>query len=548
MKIAAMLALALSASAQTYSHSGWNFADTLQTASDVVVADITGGRAVAGGSQATVKATLHAVRILRGNLNAGATLTLAWQYRLSPAEAPPVTTEVSLTRGLWFLHKNAEGALEPLQTGMMMGPMGGYFLPLGDGAPPSYDGEPLETKIAREIGTALEDLVAEHAADLGPYRPEPGGRWVSPSWTQPRMQYQALAMALQSLDQPAAAEVYQSLSTLPDPNLKTLGIFGRIGAGDISAVFDLEKNLPTVVSANNALHPFPLFLGRLDLRTNLAAAHALARIALSDTTIPILEDQLAFTLGRTGSPEMLPYLIVMLGSPQPGIRGGALMGFCQLLGPKPAPSALWKSEMAGYCPDHSPNIDPEVEQKDTQFWREWWKSNRVEIAKTVTLPDATPPARYDAAPPEKMALPMEMRFQLLVHMSAERLPDHYHAEDGSIVEGPPPVPAVPHDPISGQLDPEDREIFRQAIESANAKLAALQARGQQMLSAARMAGTRLDRQQLNAMGAEQQAAAKAGIEELQTRLSPEGWRVVERFLNDIGGGSGGVISSSPLQR
>jgi len=173
VKIAAIVALVLSASAQTYSHSGWSFADTLQTASDVVVADITGGSAADNGSQVTVKATLRAVRVLSGDINPGADLVVEWHYRPNPGESPAVTTKVPLARGLWFLRKDSNGALEPMQAGMMS-PMGNSFLPLGASAPSYADGEPLQTKVAREIAAALEDLVTYHAADL-PYRAGPDG-------------------------------------------------------------------------------------------------------------------------------------------------------------------------------------------------------------------------------------------------------------------------------------------------------------------------------------------------------------------------------------
>ena len=162
MKLAAILTLVVSASAQTYSaHSGWSFTDTLQTASDILVADVTAGSAVDNGSQVTVKATLHVVRVLGGDIAPGADLALEWQYQPGPGEGPAVTTKVAQTRGLWFVHKNPQGTLEPLKAGAM-GSMGGVFLPLGAGIPSgplSYtDAQPLQSKVAREIGSAIEDL------------------------------------------------------------------------------------------------------------------------------------------------------------------------------------------------------------------------------------------------------------------------------------------------------------------------------------------------------------------------------------------------------
>jgi len=536
VKIAAIVALVLSASAQTYSHSGWSFADTLQTASDVVVADITGGSAADNGSQVTVKATLHAVRVLSGDINAGADLVVEWHYRPNPGESPAVTTKVPLARGLWFLRKDSNGALEPMQAGMMS-PMGNSFLPLGASAPSYADGEPLQTKVAREIAAALEELATEHAAALAPRPPE---RTV---WSNPRAQYQSLTVALQAIDQAAAIEVYQSLSMLPDPNLKALGIFGRLRAGDAAVIFELERNLATVLSANRALETHPVSLNGLNLRGNLAAAHALARIALSDPTIPGLDGELALVLARTRSAEMLPYLMVMLGSPEPGIRDSALMSFGFLLGPMPDPSALWEPGMAGYCPMGSPVNDREIEQKDIQFWTQWWESHREEIAKTVALPTAAAPARYGAARREEGEIPIEVRFEFLLHMSADKRPEHYHAEDGTIVEAPPPVPDGPHDPVSGQLEPADREIFHQVIESVNGKLAAVQERGRQIANAVRITGTMPTREQSRELDAGRTAALRTGLAELQTKLSPEGWQTVERFLKPTGAAAVGAASS-----
>ena len=550
MKIVAFLTLVFCASAQTYSsHSGWSLTDTLQTASDILVADVPAGSAVDNGSQVMVKATLHVVRVLGGGIAPGTDLTLEWQYQPGPGEGPSVTTKVAQTRGLWFLHKNPQGALEPLKA-VAMGPMGGSFLPLGAGIPSgplSYtDAQPLQTKVAREIGAAIEDLVTQHAADLVPRRLEVIAGGPVPGWVRTRTTYQSLTMTLRHLDHVATAGVYEYFSTLPDLNLETLGIFGRLGAGDTSAIFDLEKNLPSVASSFDAWTLMPPPLG-LDLRKDLPAAHALARITLSDATVPGLEGGLAFILARTRSLEMLPYLVVMLSSPDAGIRGSALMSFCQLLGPMPmpAPTALWSPEMAGYCPKGSPLNDRDLEQKDTQFWKEWWESHRDEIAKTVAIPTVMAPARYLTPPntgwQEVTEVPMEVRFEILLHTSANTPPAHYHAADGTMVEGPLPAP---HDPLSGQLNPADREIFRQVTESANAKLVAVETRAQQMLNAARIAGTRPDLQQSKALYADRQAALRTGLDELQAKLSGEGWQSVERFLKGMGIG---MVRAAPAR-
>jgi hypothetical protein len=157
----------------------------------------------------------------------------------------------------------------------------------------------------------------------------------------------------------------------------------------------------------------------------------------------------------------------------------------------------------------------------------------------VTLPTVAAPARYLTPPntgwQEVTEVPMEVRFESLLHMTAAMQPEHYHAADGTMVASPPPAP---HDPLSGQLNLADREIYGHLIDSVNAKLAAVQTRAQQMLNAARIAGTRPDLQQSKALNADRQAALRTGLDELQAKLSGEGWQSVERFLKGMSIGMG----------
>ena len=92
--------------------------------------------------------------------------------------------------------------------------------------------------------------------------------------------------------------------------------------------------------------------------------------------------------------------------------------------------------MLGYCPSRAPLNDPETEQEDIRFWKEWWQTHHVEIAETVPLPNVSAPARYNV--PENtgwqpVELPMEIRFMSLLRMAASQS-DHYHDGGGPIVE------------------------------------------------------------------------------------------------------------------
>src|ERR1035437_377637 len=210
-----------------------------------------------------------------------------------------------------------------------------------------------------------------------------------------------------------------------------LGLLGRIAASDTSALSELERDLPRLAGALAAKgFPFPMAL--LDVSHDLPAAHTLARIALSEYPIQGFEGSLPFSLARTRSLEVLPYLIVMLDSPMSSPRDGALTAFCQVLGPGfgGEPSSFWRPEMKAYCPMKSPMGDSEQERRDVTFWKEWYAGNLGEIRKVANLPQVVTPTRYSSPPQmqEITNIPLEQRFYGGVLSRSITPPDHYHAD------------------------------------------------------------------------------------------------------------------------
>ncbi|HEX3742648.1 MAG TPA: hypothetical protein VHW09_01905 [Bryobacteraceae bacterium] len=263
---------------------------------------------------------------------------------------------------------------------MTMSSLGGYYLPAGD-APRSYsDDAPLANKLACEIAPVIEDFVLRHGDELGPHAFSAPAAGAPPPWMHTASQFHALTTALQGLGKGAAA-VYVYFSSLPDPDLKLLGIQGRLEAGDASALLDLVKNLAVVAPAFNRAST-PLTSMGVDVRGNLPAAHALGRMAVGETSVPGIEGGAASQLASTGSPEFLPYLMVMLESPNAGTRDLALMSFCPLLQDR----KLWTPEMPAYCPARAPLNDPAGEQKDIRFWKDWWQDHRTEIGRPSPCP------------------------------------------------------------------------------------------------------------------------------------------------------------------
>lgn len=350
------------------------------------------------------------------------------------------------------------------------------------------------------------------------------------------MQFDSLLMVLDSLQPAATTDVYRAFSTSADINLRFLGIMGRIGGGDTAALLELERDLPSLASAFTGPRASHHIMSA-DLRSNLPAAHALGRMALSETPLPGFEGAFAMRVGSTRSPEFVPYLIAMLDSPDPSTRGGALMAFCNLLGPewnqRAKPQGFWDPEMAAYCPNGAPLNDLQQEQRDIRYWKEWWDSHREQLAKAVNLPVVAAPARYNAPSPVRYIteIPLEVRFQSLLSMVASRA-THYHDETGAIVEGAPPA----HDPVAALLGAPDQEVWRKLVQDTNAKLEANRKRAMDAMNAARLQGTMPPRAALEAVEQERQSILKNGLQELRNRISPDGWQAIERFMKSSGAG------------
>jgi hypothetical protein len=516
------LSFAFVAASQTHtsSNQGWSFAGTLKSATEVIVADITSGTGIDNGTVVGVQATLNSVRVLAGNLTPGAGITVEWQYHPESFESPAVTARVPKLRGLFFLRKSPSGGFEPLPAVGPFVPLGGYTLPLetGDAVFCPAD-ESLPSKIACELGTALESLVTLHAADFEPHRPQAPANGALAPWVRTRMQYQALRFTLDALDPAAAAPVYRRLSALPDANLKSVGLAGRLRGGDINSIFDVEKNLPQLLSTNDA-GSISFAMTTLDLTGYGPAAHALGRMAISETPLPGAENAFVFRIGWTHDSQFLPYLAVMLENPDPAARSSVILAFCTLLA---KPNPLWQSRMTEFCPVQTPIRDREEEAGDTAFWKQWWTEHREQIAAISELPAVSAPARYGSQPsPNAPAeAPIEIRFQSLLNMSAN----------------------TGNDPVASRLNPADRETYSLVVKVTSGRLQTLQQQGQQMLNAARIAGKPPDAEQSKLLWTSQEAALKSGVQQLHDKLSPDGWTIVETAMKNRG-----VVSFQPPQQ
>jgi hypothetical protein len=483
--------------------NGWKF-DNTGVLTDVLVGDVVEGTRLVDKAQVDVKATVRVVRVLQGALAPGTDLTLAWQYT-ALGSTRPTAGSLAGVRGLWFLRKGPEGFA--IQRVGELSEGGDYFLELPANLPPGgalhLPDRSLPSKIAEELAGALQTLAAQ----------DPKG--------PPRLQFRHLADALEALDRKKTATVYRYLSLQPGASLKMLGIEGRMAAGDASAVLELERDLPQLAHAPFTGRTPPL--GKLNLAQNLPAAHAAARIALTDITLPGWESQLPGQIALMQSLEFLPYLNVMLDSPQPLVRAGAVRAFCQL----GKSSSLWQADMQASCPSGLRFNDAAAERQAIEFWRRWYTGHRSELAKVATLPEVAAPARYSAPRgPAMVEVPVETRF-LRVVLASARVFDHPQAAGGDTVAVTLPGRAPR---FIDQLNSSDREIFHRAVDLTNAQL-------ERIAQLPRDDNAAPDPKNLADRAAQRRAVLQSGLADLEKQLSPDGWKALEAEMTRVANAS-----------
>jgi len=75
--------------------------------------------------------------------------------------------------------------------------------------------------------------------------------------------------------------VCRRLSESGSGHLKALGWFGRLKATDVSAIFEMEQNLPALSVTDNP-DGLAFWAGTIDIAGNPDAIRAVGRMALSD--------------------------------------------------------------------------------------------------------------------------------------------------------------------------------------------------------------------------------------------------------------------------
>lgn len=421
MTASASLAAALSLAPASLAQTRWTFDDTLQRATDVVVADILNSSATADGADVHEHAVVRVERVLLGDLPAGSELTLDWTFPADFSVHPEGTAAIAAKGALIFLDQRArdgrDARYQPLQCGEGPSAVDRYLMSARKAAPTdglAYTEEtPLESKVAREEAAILEAFSAKHPSDPAQDR-NAQSRFAAG--------FTGIAGRLRLFHSEAVAGVYRYFADSPDIYLRTFGLEGLVRNGDASALVAIEEDVSRLAPAFHML-PLTEIAMSVNPGAQLPAAHALARLALNEANFGNLDGMLAGILGRTGTLEVLPYLMAMLHSPSPFVSDASVLGICGLL----RSGELWTDETAAHCPTQSPLNDRDQSQANHRFWLDWWGMHRDEIGKTVNLPSIALPSRYSAAPDASItSLPpagsgnlLAIRFGQMLHTSSD---------------------------------------------------------------------------------------------------------------------------------
>jgi hypothetical protein len=482
----------------------------LLSGTQVVVADVENGSAIDQGIQARVRATVTVVRNLQGNLNPGSVAALEWTFRPNAREPIAAGSGMPPMRALFFLRAGAGGIYEPLP---IAGPgrFGGVFSEVPREASPLVSSLPpdasIQVKLAREMEWAFQKFAADPVR-LGPA-------------------FDVIA----GLDQAGSIEVFRDLSSSSEQALKLLGLMGRIRAGDPGAMLEFEKAQASLAPAFNRWH-WTTYLTAINFANDLPSAHAMGRAALAETVLPGLESLFLTRVPTTRSLEFLPYVAVMLNSPDISMREFAAQGFCRLL----APQGLWTEGMSENCPNQIPMQDTRRAESVITYWKDWWGSHSAEVAGSAAVPQVTAPARYGVKPRVvQTSLAPEARFQAAVRMSVV-----------ATGRGSP-------DPLGSKMSAVDREVWDQVTRQVNSGLElnrdhALDVRASMRLQGGLPPPTNIPPriedlpapvvQTAQALDAERQEVLRKGLADAQSRLSPAAWQVLNDFMtNQVAGAS-----------
>jgi hypothetical protein len=447
----------------------------------------------------TIRASGHlrVVRVIAGDVAAGARLPLRWEYRASPNEPREAEKHFPAGPGLWILARDGE-TWKPQRfvTDFSTQFAGGYVYPLpGEQIPAQYWTEldaRWERKLAHEVWWSLEQLAQQHGQALNPARKvlPNGAIWVRP--TPAQRHFQAGSFLIWSAPESETLHIYHRLAESPYPNVRTPGFTGLLRAGVAGAAREMEKDWPLLAPTLEAIRISHGFRGIARLPKE--DVFALARLALAEVVPPFFEAAVAGQLAPLGL-EALPFTAAFLQNPDARVSGAAVATACLLLKETVDSPQRW-------CAVRQSRTEPEV----IAFWQD--RMRDLDIQQRML------PGRYGLPGPNLPAdveIPVEERLWR-VALFASR---------------PDTLPWKP--PLSGR----DREILLPVLDRLRREYERHVDAHSAMMHDRRRQGLPWDASLNDELKRKVKASRLAVLEQLRRELSSEGWTALEGVLQSM---------------
>lgn len=331
--------------------------DAIQQSDLIVIGDLISGERARQGDVIDCRASIRAVRILKGpNGITRQDISVHWQYLPQLDRPEELAPAINPVHAIWFLkHQRQSANYEAMWAEMSQRPMGGYLVPIPNGEPQAPLAYPpnadYQRKLAGELAWAMQTLAVAGGDRLNvvntviePGRGSRAGEPIDPNkgashWfvsrsgslaaqADPlRAQFVSIASLFRELDSAEIREPSQYLMQRPEIHLKGVGLLGELRGNDANAIL-LMESIYLQLRVTSGFFELPVAAAGIDIGGNAPAIQAIGRMSLSEPHALTFDDGAVNQLARTKSPIAVPYLETMLLHPQPRIRTSAARGIC----------------------------------------------------------------------------------------------------------------------------------------------------------------------------------------------------------------------------
>jgi hypothetical protein len=337
------------------------FTDKLIDQADVIVV---GETQTAQENGRNYKLTLAVVRSIKGSLNTGQVVTVSGDQRMDFKINQPAPVSVHLY-GIWFLKQDGASSnfkLLPVKEVHNALTASGFYATSRNASPglihTSITPNDLGEQIALELGGALVSYT-----DVD--------------------QLQLLAYGLMRIYSPIVPEIYRTLRSSSDIELKIIGLAGLLGKPEnVSVLQEVAANVFAFGKAHT--NSVPGICGERD--PDPRAIAALGKIAFTASNI-YLARCAAEALQYIHTKDTLTYLNTLLDSQDATTREYAIRGFSRFVDNLPIPNGANEIDGTATIPQgpapyktaetdkysiSTSRLNPANEAPYLQFWKGWW--------------------------------------------------------------------------------------------------------------------------------------------------------------------------------